>query len=668
MTPPRPLLFDTTARSTRAAVTSRVLRCAIAAIALLSVACSDRPAIAPETPPPGTQSTATLVTEHPNPDRTATVSTHFLVDITQDGTTFRHSGTTPLRFVVTFEPALSEISVTGGIVSGIAPVPGTITAYVRAIAGTLEARDTFRIVVSSLPVQVVAPNSTRHVLVGTPVDIDPTAGGTVFRDPHHTGLTYTVSFAPSPNGLRFENGRILGTPEDPGIVTVSLRAEDTFGGFAIDDFDVVTHDENDLVVVSPNELRAAERGVPLALDVTKDGALFNRPVNSVSVSFEPTLPGLTASGGTISGTATTPGITTVSVVAQAGAHTATDVFPLVVFAEGLPEPTLPATLPEYGPPAVPLPAHFIAAVPLGDERNPITPAGATLGRVLFYDTRLSVNDQRSCASCHKQQFGFGDTTRLAASLNGVPITRHSMALANSRFHLSQRLFWDERAPSLEAAVLQPIQDAREMGLSLPQLVAKISATPFYRPLFQQAFGSESVTSERIAFALAQFIRSMVSANAKFDGAFAKGGTVDFARVFTPQELRGKEVFELANCVECHELNAQVSDIVHNNGLDAVLVDHGAGRGRFRAPSLRNVAVRGRFMHDGRFRTLEEVIEFYNSGVQLNPFLDPQLRAPGGVLKLGLNAFDKQALVAFLRTLTDETFLTDPRFSDPFVPR
>jgi cytochrome c peroxidase len=197
---------------------------------------------------------------------------------------------------------------------------------------------------------------------------------------------------------------------------------------------------------------------------------------------------------------------------------------------------------------------------------------------------------------------------------------------------------------------------------------KVGVTPYYAPLFQAAFGSGEVTNERIARALAQFVRSMVSVNSRFDSAFA--GTPALQPGFlTPQEEAGRQLFNNppATCVRCHRTNAAVSDRTHNTGLDLVLTDAGAGNGLFKAPSLRNVGVRRRFMHDGRFTSLQQVVEFYDSGVRPNPFLDPGLRVPGtnNPIRLNLTPAQRDALVAYLHTLTDNVMLTAPRFSNPF---
>jgi cytochrome c peroxidase len=301
--------------------------------------------------------------------------------------------------------------------------------------------------------------------------------------------------------------------------------------------------------------------------------------------------------------------------------------------------------------------------------NAITDAGATLGRVLFYDKRLSHGNGVSCASCHRQENGFSDPNQFSTGVNGQT-GRHSMALANSTYYQSGKAFWDERAASLEAQALIPIENAVEMGSTLGEVVGKLNQTTFYPTLFQAAFGTPEVTPERIGKAIGQFERSMVSYQSKFDRAFVGQAT------FTPEENAGRTIFTTPppgappgapTCASCHTTNAHVSNTVHNIGLDATNTDVGAGNGQFKSPSLRNVGVRGRFMHDGRFSTLEEVLQFYSNGIQNNPNLDPLLKTPqGNPLHFNFSPQQIAQLVAFMNTLTDNTFLTSSLFSDPFV--
>ena len=253
-----------------------------------------------------------------------------------------------------------------------------------------------------------------------------------------------------------------------------------------------------------------------------------------------------------------------------------------------------------------------------------------------------------------------------------------MGLANARYYTDGHFFWDERANTLEDQVLQPIQNAKEMGMTLPTLVSRLSAEPYYTNLFANTFGTPDVTTNRISFALAQFVRSMVSTRSKYD----VGVPIGFSN-FTAEENLGRQIFVgqvgNATCAACHGTDAHTAPGLNNNGLEFPYVDLGAGaitgrpqdNARFKVPSLRNIELTAPYMHDGRFATLEEVVEFYNSGVVDNPNLPPPLRVPGGpgqppaVRRLNLTTTQKAALVAFLKTLTDTAMTADAKFSDPF---
>jgi cytochrome c peroxidase len=440
-----------------------------------------------------------------------------------------------------------------------------------------------------------------------------------------------------------------------------------------------------ITVLSPNAPQAAMIGVPFRYDASRGGTVFSDPRKTglaYTITFNGTANGLTATGGEISGTPIAAGIQVVVVTARdATGHTATQQFRIVVFGNDLVPPTLPVSLLGYSDGRVPLPRHFsqnagggagsAIAADNTPATNAITDAGATLGRVLFYDRRLSRNDRVSCASCHQQQFAFSDTARLSRGFAGALTARHSMGLTNARFYTGGRFFWDERAASLEDQVLQPIQDATEMGLTLDDLQTKLSLTTYYPALFEAAFGSREITSDRVSRALAQFVRALVSVDAKIDRAFGPNGVPNFPGTFTAQELLGQQLYTgRAGCARCHGTTAHISDVTHNTGLDATVTDAGAGNGRFKAPSLRNVEVRAPYMHDGRFATLEQVVDFYDRGVQNNPGLDPRLRAGPGPnappLRLNLTREERDALVAFLKTFTDRTFLTDARLASPFA--
>lgn len=433
-------------------------------------------------------------------------------------------------------------------------------------------------------VALAIPNPSQAATVGTAFSYDATGNGTTFRDNRGGGLTYDATISPAGSGLSVANGRVVGTPVAPGLVTVVITATD------------------------------------------------------------------------------------------AGRATASDTFDIIAFADGLSAPVLDASF-RYSDADGNVPAHFtngnggpgglVSAQDNTPATNPITNAGAALGRALFYDRRLSGNDLVSCSSCHKQSSGFADTARLSTGFRGGFTGRHSMALTNARYYARGRFFWDERATTLEDQVLRPIQDTVEMGMTLDLLEKKLAVTSYYPALFTAAFGTSAITRDRIALALAQFVRSLVSGRSKFDQGAAAGPN-GFATVLTAIEDRGRDLFAQVGCARCHATFAQLADDTHNTGLDAAITDVGAGNGRFKSPSLRNVGVRGRFMHDGRFSSLAEVVEFYDNGVRNNPGLDQRLRGPGGQpQRLNLSVDDKAALVAFLNTLTDPTFLSDARFSNPF---
>lgn len=319
------------------------------------------------------------------------------------------------------------------------------------------------------------------------------------------------------------------------------------------------------------------------------------------------------------------------------------------------------------------------------QNNPITNEGATLGRVLFYDVSLSANGKISCSSCHQQSKGFSDDKTLSQGFKGGHTRRHSMSLINARWYDRDSFFWDERAETLEDQVLMPIQDTVEMGLTLDQLISVVEKKPFYAQLFKDAFGTSEVTPDRIAKALAQYVRSIVSLDSKYDqGRSMVSRPTDAFPNFTDSENRGKTIFNTpinlggAGCNACHTTEAFITPPIGpaNNGLDEVSTDdlgifesnnNPAFRGTFKAPSLKSIGVRAPYMHDGRFSTLEEVIEHYNSGVQNHPNLGPPLRTPNGTpVRLNLSDQEKQDLLHFLLTLTDESLASDPKFSDPFL--
>ncbi len=316
--------------------------------------------------------------------------------------------------------------------------------------------------------------------------------------------------------------------------------------------------------------------------------------------------------------------------------------------------------------------------------NLITDDGATLGRVLFYDKKLSANQTISCASCHKQENGFSDNEILSLGFDGGLTSRHSMTLINARFYQRGRFFWDERASTLEEQVLMPFQDPVEMGMTLEQVVNTVQSQSYYSELFENAFGTQEVNEERISKALAQFIRSIVSYSSRYDEgrSLSNSPGANFPN-FTTEENLGKNIFFQtipnggAACFGCHTTEAFVSANPgpQNNGLDVIsTTDLGAGEvfanpvfeGRFKTTSLRNIELTAPYMHDGRFSTLEEVVEHYNSGIQNHPTLSPALIDDNGnPIQLNLTQSEKDALVAFLKTLTDNSLEIEEKWSDPF---
>ena len=345
---------------------------------------------------------------------------------------------------------------------------------------------------------------------------------------------------------------------------------------------------------------------------------------------------------------------------------------------------LPATAFNYANPL--LPGYLNTPNILGQINTPagntITDNGATLGRVLFYDKNLSINNTIACASCHKQADAFSDPVAKSSGFNSGLTGRNSMSLINAKYYPNGRFFWDQRAATLEDQTLVPIQDIVEMGMTLPQLETKLRGLTYYPPLFAKAFGNNTINSNRIALALSQFVRSIVSYQSKYD---AGRGTIPpgpppppnapFLN-FTAQENRGKEIFlsPVGGCAPCHGSETFTAPEEKNNGLDMVTTDRGFGQvinntaldATFKVTSLRNVELTAPYMHDGRFTTLEQVVEHYSSGVRNHPNLSPQLRLPNGQPRLtNLSPGDKVALVAFLKTLTDVNVIADVKYSNPF---
>jgi cytochrome c peroxidase len=298
--------------------------------------------------------------------------------------------------------------------------------------------------------------------------------------------------------------------------------------------------------------------------------------------------------------------------------------------------------------------------------NPLIEERVSLGEKLFQEPAFSKDNSISCLACHDPEKGFSDPRRFSIGIHGDPSTRNSMTLWNLAW--KKDFFWDGRATSLRQQVLLPVQDHDEMDESLERVAKKLSSNPSYPPLFNKAFGSTKIDADRISLALEQFVLSLTSYRSKFDLAMA--GLTQL----TPEEQRGFELFMTefeprmeqrgADCFHCHGGALFTDSQFHNNGLDVSSSDPGRAKitgrdsdqGKFSTPTLRNVALTAPYMHDGRFKTLEEVIDHYSSGVQRSPTLDPNL-AKHPIDGIGLTSADKKALVAFLKTLTDTNLPT-----------
>ena len=312
----------------------------------------------------------------------------------------------------------------------------------------------------------------------------------------------------------------------------------------------------------------------------------------------------------------------------------------------------------------------------GDEIE-ITDAGATLGRVLFHDVQLSADNTVSCGSCHQQEFAFADAAPGSMGISGQVLHRNTPGLFNLRYQ--RRLFWDLRVVGLVNQVLQPIGHPDEMGMSLDALPDKLAALPYYPALFEQAFGDPFIHLDRITDALIQFLRSIRSTSSRYDQGLADG----FAS-FTESELLGKSVFFRSDtrCNQCHSGLNFFATQPFINGLEVDYGQAGDGGigelsgiasddGRFKTVSLRNVGLTAPYMHDGRFSTLREVVDFYSDGIQPHPFLDERLSdngiGPAGQepYRLELSEAERQGLVDFLHTFSDTVLVTDPALSSPF---
>lgn len=303
--------------------------------------------------------------------------------------------------------------------------------------------------------------------------------------------------------------------------------------------------------------------------------------------------------------------------------------------------------------------------------NPQTEEGIFLGRKLFYDPILSGNGTQACASCHKPNNSFTDDLRFSIGIDGIEGTRNSMPLYNMAWNTNNKFFWDGRAISLEKQALEPVENPIEMHNTWENAVGSLQNHGEYPELFNKAFGTTTITKELTVKAIAQFERTLISANSPFDRYLLGENSL------TPQEINGFQIFmdeDRGDCFHCHGSNTNplwTDNIFHNNGLDAIITDKGLGAvtgdpnddGKFKSPSLRNLAYTAPYMHDGRFETLDEVIDHYSEGLVYSPTIDPLMKsiADGGVQ---LTESDKADLKAFLLSLSDPSFISNPDFQNP----
>jgi cytochrome c peroxidase len=321
------------------------------------------------------------------------------------------------------------------------------------------------------------------------------------------------------------------------------------------------------------------------------------------------------------------------------------------------------------PPPTPLNIHVPAGfpeVPQPDD-NPLTVEGVKLGRLLFYDPILSGDSTQACGSCHLQATSFSDSRKFSEGIRGTFGNRHAPVIINPAYMGDQ--FWDGRVHSLEEQATKPVPNEIEMDLPWTTAIARLEKSKTYPGRFCAAFGDKRITMNRVVKAIAQFERTFLSYNSKYDRVQRGEDT------FTPEEAAGERIFntEIGDCFHCHQAPLFTSNTFHNTGLDSVVVDRGrydvtgnpADMGKFKAPSLRNCTERYVFMHDSRFSNLHEVIDHYNKGFHDGPDVDPLIRVR--LSRRAMRPGEIDTLIVFLGTLTDPEFITNPNFKNPYKP-
>ena len=325
-----------------------------------------------------------------------------------------------------------------------------------------------------------------------------------------------------------------------------------------------------------------------------------------------------------------------------------------------------------------VPSHF-PAMPIPAE-NPMSVEGVELGRQLFYEEKLSRDNTIACASCHKQEYAFSDNNQFSQGIDGQFGNRNSMAMINLAWQ--EDFFWDGRDETLEEQIIEPVIASHEMDQSWAQTIQKLKAEVEYRNQFFTVFGVEDFDSTHVAKAIAQFLRTLISGKSKYDVMYKYQNSLpltaeeqEIYNNITVQEWAGMDVFfslSAGDCLHCHDGALAQVNMFANNGLDASFEDD-PGRmlvtgnpndaGKFKVPTLRNIELTAPYMHDGRFSDLGEVVNHYSTGLVESSTIDPlmEFAHQGGVQ---LDAQERQLLITFLKTFTDQEFINNPDFQDP----